>query len=687
MTRRTGDRARRRGAPWWVGITLLLSVAAPPRTTCASDEPAARTGVKLTGLSLEELLNVELTLATRRVQKMFDASAAVYVVTAEDIRRSGATSLPEALRMVPGLHVARVGSSRWAISARGFTDEFANKLLVQIDGRTVYTPLFAGVYWDSQDVLLEDVERIEVVRGPGASLWGANAVNGVINIVTRGAAATQGVLVTAAGGSADRAIAGVRYGGAFGSHGHYRVYGKYFDRAGFDDTSGLDASDSWSAFRGGARVEWKTARDAFELDGSAYAEDASWMSTVSTTRPPYSVTELARFDVNGGHVLGRLQRELSGGGQARLQAYYDRGERGDAFERPDDYRERRFTFDLELQHALAPAGRHRLLWGLGYRRTSDRIGGTGVFRFVPEARSLDLASAFAQDEIELAGGVARLLVGAKLEHNDFTGLELQPNVRLAVFPSERQMAWAAVSRAVRTPSRGDRGVRYVLSAFPDASGTLNEVTYLGSESFASEELVAYELGYRARPSPRLSFDLAGFVNDYDGLRTVEPATPFPSEDGARRVLPQVVRNGASGRTWGVELSTQWVAARWLRLAAGYTGLQVNLHPEASGGARSVRTDEGTSPRHQLHARAFADLPGSLELDAALYLCGALESRSVPAWSRLDVMLAWRPSEAVELRAGVQDAAGASQLEYMQEVGGRPPTEIPRAGFVRLSLGF
>jgi iron complex outermembrane receptor protein len=696
MSRSTGDRPSLigRGAPWIAGVALLLTLDGLPSLAGEADGPAGvadetppQAAPPLTGLTLEELLNVELTLATRRVQRLFDTAAAVYVVTAEDIRRSGATSLPEALRMVPGLHVARVGSSRWAISARGFTDEFANKLLVLIDGRTVYTPLFAGVYWDSQDVLLEDVERIEVVRGPGASLWGANAVNGIINIVTRSAAATDGTLVTIGGGSSDRVIVGARHAGAFAASGHYRVYAKFFDRASFEDVAGRDARDAWSAFRGGARLEWKSVRDSLELDGSVYAENASWTSTSTTTTPPYSVTGVTHFDVSGGHVLGRFQRELSGGAQLRLQAYYDRTYRGDTLETANEYHEWRDTFDVELQHAIAPQGRHRLLWGLGYRRTSDRIGGEGAFRFQPSARRLDLASAFAQDEIELLQGKARLIVGGKLEHNDFTGFELQPNARLAAFPSERQMAWAAVSRAVRTPSRGDRGVRYVIAAFAGANGMRNEVTYFGSEAFVSEELLAYELGYRAQPSSRLSLDVAAFVNDYDALRTVEPGAPFISTDGSAVVLPQIVRNGASGRTWGVELGAHWVASRWLRVALGYASLRVDVRPYASSLASGAQSDEGTSPSHQLHVRSMADLPANLELDTALYLCGALPARSVPAWSRLDLMLGWRPLDTFELRAGVQDLLGSSQLEYTQAVGGRPPTEIPRAAFARLIWSF
>jgi iron complex outermembrane receptor protein len=656
---------------------LLLWIAA---RGAGAGETSPR-GADLASLSLEELMNVEVTLATRGVQKLFDAAAAVYVITAEDIRRSGASSIPEALRMVPGLHVARSGSSKWAISARGFTDEFANKLLVLVDGRTVYTPVFAGVFWDTQDLLLEDVARIEIIRGPGASLWGANAVNGIINIVTRDAAATVGALVSTQGGSADRAVVGARYGGTLGPGGHYRVWARYTDRASFSDLAGRAAADDWQVLRGGGRLQWRRRADTFTLDGAVYDGDIGWTNTQSTLDAPFTRTYVGRFSIRGGHLLGRWQRAFSSTSEAELQLYYDRTERGDVEETRD-------TFDAELHHSFA-LGRSRLHWGVGFRRSSDATLSTPVTTFDPSARTLDLCSAFVQDEIEIAGGRGRVVLGAKLEHNDFTGLEVQPTARAAWFPTPRQVVWTAASRAVRTPSQGDHGVRYTSAVFPDAAGTVEEVRIVGDPSFASEELLAWELGYRVRPASTLSFDISTFLHDYHDLRTLEPGPPqlVPDSGRARIVLPQVVHNGKSGRALGVEVAVHWAPTTRWRLAAGFAGLGLKLHPYPDSLDTHARAAEGDSPERQLHVRSFLDLPGDLELDAAFYHASSLPNRGVPSWSRLDVMVGWRPTPSMELRAGLQDVLDGGQLEFDRNVGGRAATEIPRAAYARLQWRF
>jgi len=673
---RSHDRGHTRGASGLKALLLGGLLVLPAVSGRAQEAPAGA----LAELSLEELLGVEVTLATRRVQRLFDVASAVYVITAEDIRRSGATSIPEALRMVPGLHVARSGSSKWAISARGFTDEFANKLLVLIDGRSVYTPLFAGVYWDTQDVLLEDIERIEVVRGPGAALWGANAVNGIVNIVTRRARDTQGTLVTAGAGSADRAVVGVRYGGSLGSSGHYRAWAKHFDRASFADPAGEDAADQWDVQRAGARLEWQGARDDVGLDGEVYRGDIGSTTTQSSRQAPYTLTSVSRFAIRGAHVRGRWERRLTDDSRAELRAWYDHTERGDALET-------RRTLDVELLHSLR-FGRHRPLWGFGYRRMGDAIGASPVTAFVPPRRTAELFSGFAQDEVALAGGDASLIVGAKLEHNDFTGLELQPSARLAWFPTGSQVVWGAVSRAVRTPSRSDHDLRYAASVFP-AGGVLNEVTIVGDPGAVSEEVVSWELGYRAQPAATVSLDLAAFVNDYDRLRSLEPEAPLPVGFDEMPVvaLPLRIGNGLFGRTWGAELAANWAAAPGWRLAAAYTHLHVDTRARPESRHPTPDSLEGDSPRHQLNLRSFLDLPGGFELDTTLYHCSSLPTRGVPAWTRLDLMLGWRPSAALELRIGVQDLLEDGQLQFDRNVGGRLATAVPRVLFGRVAWHF
>lgn len=681
---RSDDRGPARGASWKAAALLgclltALSAGAQAQEPPPSDQGQGP-GRALADLPLEELLSVEVTLATRHVQRLFDVASAVYVITAEDLRRSGATSLPEALRMVPGLHVARSGSSIWAISARGFNDEFANKLLVLIDGRIVYTPLFAGVYWDTQDLLLEDVERIEVIRGPGAALWGANAVNGVINVVTRRPRDSQGALVALGAGSSDRALVGARYGGAAGGSARYRLSARYAERSAFADAAGRDAADAWDMARADAAFEWTGSRDRLALDASLYRGTIGSTTTRGSRLPPFSVTTAERFRAEGGHVLGSFDRRFSERSELRARAYYDRTERGDALETRD-------TVDFELQHTLE-AGRHRATWGLGYRGSRDTIGASAVTSFTPRRRALAVWSGFAQDEIELGGDVV-VIAGAKVEHNDFTGLELQPSLRASWFPTRSQVVWGAVSRAVRTPSRAESDIRHT-AAVVETAGALGEVVIAGDPAGRAEELLACELGYRVQAAGGVSLDLALFYNDYDRLRSLEPEAPAAAGfegDTPVLLLPQRIANGLVGRTWGAELAANWLLTRRLRLAGAWTYLGVDTRRAPGGRSATPDAIEGDSPRHQLQLRALADLPRGLELDASLYHSGRLANRGVPAWTRLDLMLGLRPRPALELRLGVQNLLDAGHLEFDRNVGGRLATEIPRAVVARAALRF
>lgn len=484
--------------------TVVLALVWAPNLDAQSASPAEPTRASLTELSLEELMSLEVTLAGRREQRLFDTATAIYVITREDLRRSGATSVPEALRMVPGVHVARVGSSKWAISARGFTDAFSNKLLVLLDGRSIYSPLFAGVFWDSQDLVLEDVERIEVVRGPGATLWGANAVNGVINIVTRDTAETRGGLVSLTGGREERPIVSARYGGSLGSRASYRVYARHAERDSFVDAASKRAADQWDATRGGVRVDWDIdANDELMFQASAYSADIGQTIDLARPAPVFVETLVEVLALDGANALARWNHQFSEDSEAQLQLYYDHTMREDTGERRD-------TFDLELQHG-AGVGSHQLIWGLGYRISDDRIvpSADGLISFEPDSRTDQLFSAFLQDEMSFANDELRLTLGSKLEHNDYTGFSLQPNLRLLWMPSERHVLWTAVSRAVRTPSRGDHDLRFEAARFPGPQGLTIVQTILGDRSYGSESLSANELGYRTQPASGISFERRG----------------------------------------------------------------------------------------------------------------------------------------------------------------------------------
>src|SRR5713101_4322027 len=415
----TWDRnARRAAVIVFAGLTGLAA-AQPGRSA------------ELADLSLEELANLEITSVSRRAERLSDAPASIFVITGDDIRRSGATSLPEALRLAPNLEVARVDSRQYSISARGFNNTIANKLLVLIDGRTVYTPLFSGVFWDAQDTLLEDVDRIEVISGPGATLWGANAVNGVINVITRRATETQGTLLVAGAGNLERGVA-ARQGVKLGADGAFRVYGKISDRDPTSRADGTSVQDSWNSGQAGFRADWGTAAGAFTLQGDAYR------GTIDQAAP-------GDIRISGGNVLARWARQLSGGDRVQVQAYFDNTDR----EIPGTFAERLNIFDVEFQHGLHVGQQHSVIWGGGHRRADDHVSNTAAIAFLPADRNLRWGNLFAQDEIALRGDQLRLTLGTKAQSNPYTGTEFLPSARIAWKPDASRLVWSALSRAVR----------------------------------------------------------------------------------------------------------------------------------------------------------------------------------------------------------------------------------------------
>ncbi len=638
---------------------LLLIVLAGTGVASAQQKANQKPVVDLTDLSLDELMNVEVTSVSKHEQKLFEAPAAVHVITQEDIRRSGATCIPELLRMVPGLHVAKINANKWAIGSRGFSGEFSNKLLVLIDGRAVYTPLFAGVFWDVQDLMLEDIERIEVIRGPGASLWGSNAVNGVINIITKKARDTQGGLVTLGTGSEEYGFGAIRYGGTIGSSAHYRVYAKYFNRASSLDESGKNAADQWQTVRGGFRLDWDLSkRDLITVQGDIYDGAVGQRLSRSLPAPPFAQEFEEDFPVRGGNVLARWTRAFSATSAMNLQFYYDRTTRD-----MNLIGETRDTFDLDFQHSFALGSRQAIVWGLDARSSRDAIVNSFSASVTPAKHTTSLFGGFVQDEISVVRDTLRLTLGLKLEHNEYNGVEPQPTVRMVWTPSHRHAIWGAFSHADRTPSRAEEGVRVNIAVTPSPDGTLYYVSLLGDRAFKSEQLNAYEAGYRLRATDKLFLRIAAFRNLYQGNDVVTTGNPFAESDPppAHVVIPLQIANGPKVNTHGVEVAADWSVIKQWKLAAGYTWLSLS-QSFAIGGpiATALSVD---SPKNQFFVRSLLNLRNNIECDATAYYVGKLPVTSVPRYLRVDLRVGWHPTESLEFSAVGQNLFDGRHAEF------------------------
>ena len=589
-------------------LALLLGLAAivPP----AAARPPREQVERLKALSLEELLSVEVTSASKPPRTLWRLPAAISIIEQEEIRRSGVRSLPDALRLATGVHVARFDSRTWSISARGLNSQVGNKMLVLIDGRSVYTPLFSGVFWDVQDYLLADVERIEVVRGPGGSLWGSNAVNGVVNIVTRPAADTRGGLLEAGGGSEHTAFGALRWGGAL-PNGDYRVYGTFRELDALVFADGGSADDDLRFRQGGFRADLRPpVGDGLTVQGDLYS---------GTIGHPVRDTT----DVEGGNLGVRWNAGLAGGRfEARL--YLDDTERVV----PGQFAEDRRTWDLELQHDTR-LGRHELVWGAGYRRSDDRVEDSAVLAWEPNEAELWIVNVFAQDTIHLDERW-QLTLGTKIEEQSAMDLEVQPTVRLALTPDERQILWAAASRAVRAPTRIDRDVRV-----PGEPPFL----VVGNPDWRPEEVLAYELGYRRLFADGLYLEAAAFYNDYDDLRSQEPSPAG---------LPLVLGNRLEGETHGLELTGRYAPTPRLRLRAGMTWLDTDLRLEPGSGDPTGGASEANDPGFHGFLRADLDLPRDWTVGAWLRYVDDLERPAVAAYHELDLRLAWRPRPDLEI---------------------------------------
>jgi len=641
----------------------------------------------LTDKSLEDLMNIEVTSVSKKEEKLFQTAAAVYVITQEDIRRSGMTSIPDLLRQVPGLDVAQIDGSKYAITARGFNGRFANKLLVLIDGRSVYSPETSGVYWQVQDLLLEDIERIEVIRGPGGTLWGANAVNGVINIITKRAKDTRGGLVTAGVASAERSFGGFRYGGSLGDKADYRVYGKYFSRSEMVTASGQDANDAQQLESGGARIEWQaTGRDELSLEGNIYRSNLHENPLSVSAANPFAPFANSSAEFSGGHIMGRWARTSSKRSDMALQVYYDRFNRKFfGLEADID------TFDLDFQHHAALGRRQDIVWGFGYRMVSQHAesNSSSPIQFNPQAKTTHLFSGFAQDEITLVKDQLRLILGVKLEHNYLSGFEAQPSIRLSWTPSRRQTAWAAVSRAVRTPARSQQDARVNLQSIRGRSGIPVIGALFGTTSPNSEVLHAYELGYRAQPHRKLSLDIAAFYNVYDRLTSIEPGLPFFETDPLPRhlVVPNYYGNLLRGETYGLEAAVNLDITRRWKLHGSYSFLRMQLHRDATSRDVTSAAAEGNSPQHQFQLHSNVNLWRNFDLDTALYHVSSLKSQQVPSYTRIDSRFAWHVRENIEVSAGVQNLLDNRHPEFNGADLLVLPSQVRRSAYGKLAWRF
>ena len=703
------SRVKLRAVAWLTGIALSL-----PQASFALDYTPEQLG----GLSLEQLANstVLVSSVARREGSVQGAPAAVTVLTQEDIRRSGATCVPEVLRMVPGLDVARVDSHQWAISSRGFNDLFANKLLVMVDGRSVYASIFSGTFWDVQDLMLEDVERIEVIRGPGAALWGANAVNGVINILTKKAAATQGVLVSGGAGNEDRGLGAIRYGGTLGPYLHYRVYGKYSDRgdsallgtgfpeslvhldlggAGSGSAGSLaspprSAQDSWRMGRTGFRVDFDPpGADQITLQGDWYKGFEDQLYEQLTPVSFGTFLDYATDTVSGGNLLARWTHTFSSTSHSILQTYYDRNDRNMAV--LGDHSQ---IFDVDFQHQFALWDRQTIVWGGGYRRVSDKTDSTMDAAFMPVDRATDQFNAFLQDEIALVKNRLALTLGSRFEHNDFTGFELEPNARLAWTPNSRNTVWISVSRALRTPSRAESDIQLNYPGIPKdmlfAGSPAITIGLRGNPDFLSEELTAYEAGYRAQLSDRLSVDVAAFYSEYRKIRNfaLDPSSVLDFTKSPVEINIGLT-NQATAETYGGEISANLRVTNWWRLRADYSLLQMFIHSEGNinVGSFGPSSIAASNPQNQIALRSYMEFPHGFEFDATLRYVDELSALAIPAYAALDLRLGWHPCKNVEFSIGGQNLLDNRHPEFRPGVFGSQATQVARSIYGKVTIQF
>jgi iron complex outermembrane recepter protein len=651
MTKRPPDLSHSAGPvhvwmrSFWLAVPFVVATAAT-----AAPSGAAQPGLQdLKQLSIEQLMNVDVTLTARQAEPLARTPAAVSVVTAEDIRRSGVTSIPDAVALADGVQSARFNNGTWSITARGFNAVTANKMLVMIDGRTVYSPLFSGVFWNAVDYTLEDIERIEVVRGPGATLWGANAVNGVINILTRHARDSRGAYVQVGGGNEDPGLVDARYGGGGGAL-DYRLYAKFAVRGSQKFTDGSSAGDRRQRGQVGFRVDRGRDGESLMVKGDTFFSSNDFPDRADGT---FAITD----------VQARWQRRLSGGSDLQLQSYLNHERR----EIPQQLTHHLTTFDVDAQHVIR-RGRHDVVWGGGVRVNHDSTEGTPVLSFSPAARTYSVVNGFVQDEVALVPGRAYVTGGIKVERNAFTGVEVQPGVRARVMPTPQQMIWGSIARANRRPTRFDHDIR--------VSTVTGLLVARGNPAFEPERLLAAEAGYRVQPSANVSVDITLFTQRLNGLRSQEAPASAPP-------IPIVVGNTLNGRATGIELALTVQPMDWWRAHLAYTGQSVSITRDADSRDVGRGTSEANDPPHQFALRNSFDLPRRFQLDARLRSVAALPNPVVPRYTEVSARLAWRSASRVELALTGEDLLHSRHAEFNPTARGYEEFERSVRGTVTL----
>jgi len=639
---------------------------------CCHDLAAVERRPDLTELSLEQLMQVEVTTVSKKPERRFDSPAAVFVLTQDDIRRSGATNIPDLLRLVPGVEVGRIDSHTWFIGVRGFASQLSRSLLVLVDGRSVYSPLFAGAYWDVQDTLLEDIDRIEVVLGPGGSLWGANAVNGVINIITRNAYDTQGGSAVVRIGNQERGNVGVRYGGKTKDDTAWRVYGKAFDRDGLHHADG-DTFDAWRTARTGFRMDRRGSKADVMIQGDAYTGRSGQRTTLTLLEVPYSQTVEAATLFSGADVLARWSA-TEGGSKWQIQTYYDRTVREESM-----FRETRDTVDVDAQNQLH-LGAHELTYGASYRLSRGATAGTQTTFFTPLTRTDQLVTAFVEGEIAVVPDSTHLILGSKFEVNDYSGFEWQPNMRLSFAPDEGSIYWVSATRAVRTPSRVEEDLTLIQVADPT---TPVFVRLTGNRDFDSETVIAYEAGHRRQLGRDTSLELSLFNNYYRNFISAEPGTPVtePLPSGVNAVfIPFLFGNGMRVNTRGGEAALQWLPRKDLRFSAHYAYIYIAAEPTASSADTiSENNLENGSPQHMAVLRFGWDPMRAVDLDMDLRYVSERPAVGSPEYLTADMRVSYWFSRQLELALVGRDLFTPHHSEF--GAGTPRAVEVNRSGYV------
>ena len=600
----------------------------------------------LLDLSIEDLSNITISSVSKKAEPLSEAAASIYVISREAILRSGATSIPEMLRLAPNLQVAQITAKSYAITARGFNGSISDKLLVLIDGRSVYTPFANGVFWDLQQVLPDDIDRIEVISGPGATLWGANAVNGVINIITRKSGETQGGAFNLGAGNLERR-ASLRYGGSVGDAVTYRAYVSNFFYADSATATGMNAHDNWHKPQGGFRLDWSPEHDAVTLQGDYYR--GSEASPVAANQA-----------ITGHNLIARWSHPFEGGSALEVHAYYDHIELGV----PRTFAEHLSTYDVELQHTFAWGSRQQIVWGGGYRIMQDSFvltPGPVVNQFFdPQRRTLDLDDFFVQDSIALLPSL-KLILGTKVEDDPYSGVELLPSVRFSWKVTDKDLLWSAVSRAIRAPSRLDR----------DFFQTEGPLTLLKGDDFQPEKLIAYEVGYRAQPVPSGSLSISAYYNQYRDLRnaqvTVGGFPPIPGTGVPAGGFPIMFGNGMEGDTYGVELWGSYQLTEWWRLGPAFDWLHKNLRFKPGASTIGGTAIAGDDPAYQFFLRSSMNLNSKVKLDLDLRSVASLPTPPSPSYTELNAHLGWAVSERLQVSARGYNLLHSHHLELSNGV--------------------